>query len=204
MKKIMIRSVIVIAFAMLFSCTNEKITLESLLQEMTDREALTHFPSPAYTIKQFSSYDQKSTGPDKEGWFANNDYTHFIREETNNERREFVLFDSNGPGAVVRYWMTFAGAGASEGTLRIYIDNESQPVIEDSVLKVLSGGLLAEEPLSTSVSPKTDYQRRGHNLYLPLPYAKHCKITYECDSIIIENNHRKPSVYYNLKSAKSY
>ena len=94
--------------------------------------------------------------------------------------------------------MTFAGAGASEGTLRIYIDNESQPVVEDSVLKVLSGGLLAEEPLSTSVSPKTDYQRRGHNLYLPLPYAKHCKITYECDSVEIENNHRKPSVYYNI------
>jgi len=198
MKKKLILSALIIAFAILFSCTNEKITLESLLQEMTDREVLTCFPAPSYTVKQFSSYDQRSISADKEGWFANSDYTHFIREETNNGRREFVLLDTDGPGAIVRYWMTFAGAGASEGTLRIYIDNESQPVIEDSVLKVLSGGLLAEKPLSTSVSPKTDYQRRGHNLYLPLPYAKHCKITYECDSIIIENNHRKPSVYYNI------
>ncbi len=198
MKKIVIQSALIIVLVIISSCTNEKITLESLLQEMTDREVLTFFPAPYYTVKQFSSYDQRSIGPDKEGWFANRDYTHFIREETNNGRREFVLLDTDGPGAVVRYWMTFAGAGASEGTLRIYIDNESQPVVEDSVLKVLSGGLLAEEPLSTSVSPKTDYHRRGHNLYLPLPYAKHCKITYECDSVRIENNHRKPSVYYNI------
>lgn len=168
-----IKFVLIIAFAILSSCTNEKITLESLLQEMTDREVLTYFPVPSYTVKQFSSYDQRSIGADQEGWFANRDYTHFIREETNNDRREFVLLDTDGPGAIVRYWMTFAGAGASEGTLRIYIDNESQPVVEDSVLK-------------------------GHNLYLPIPYAKHCKITYECDSVIIDDNHRKPSVYYNI------
>jgi hypothetical protein len=198
MKKIMIQSALIIALAIICSCTNEKITLESLLQEMTDRDVLTYFPEPSYNIKQFSSYDQRSTGPDQEGWFANMDYTHFIREETNNGRREFVLLDTDGPGAVVRYWMTFAGAGASEGTLRIYIDNKPEPVVEDSVLKVLSGGLLAEEPLSASVSPETDYQRRGHNLYLPLPYAKHCKITYECDSVEIDDNHRKPSVYYNI------
>ena len=198
MKKIMIQFALIIALAILSSCTNEKITFESLLQEMTDREALTYFPAPAYTIKQFSSYDQRSIGPDQEGWFANRDYTHFIREETNNGRREFVLLDTDGPGAIVRYWMTFAGAGASEGTLRIYIDNKPESVVEDSVLKVLSGGLLAEEPLSTSVSPKTDYQQRGHNLYLPLPYAKHCKITYECDSVKIDDNNRKPSVYYNI------
>lgn len=198
MKKIVIQSALIIVLVIISSCTNEKITLESLLQEMTDRETLTYFPEPAYNIKQFSSYDQRSIGPDEEGWFANRDYTHFIREETNNGRREFVLLDTDGPGAVVRYWMTFAGAGASEGTLRIYIDNKPEPVVEDSVLKVLSGGLLAGEPLSASVSPETDYQRRGHNLYLPLPYAKHCKITYECDSVRIDDNHRKPSVYYNI------
>lgn len=189
---------LIIVLAIFCSCTNEKITLESLLQEMTDRENLTYFPAPSYTVKQFSSYDQRSVSATQEGWFANRDYTHFIRKENNEGRREFVLFDDNGPGAVVRYWMTFAGPGASEGTLRIYIDNSSKPVLEDSVLKILSGGLLAKEPLSTSVSPKTEYQRRGHNLYLPLPYAKHCKITYECDSIKIDDNNRKPSIYYNI------
>ncbi|UCG27231.1 MAG: DUF2961 domain-containing protein, partial [Bacteroidales bacterium] len=182
----------------LFSCTSEKITLESLLEEMTDREGLTYFPDPYYTIRQFSSYDRNSIAPDGEGWFANRDYTQFIREETVEGRREYVLFDADGPGAIVRYWMTFAGAGASEGTLRIYIDNNPNPAIEDSVLKILSGGLLAEEPLSTSVSPLTEYQRRGHNLYLPIPYARHCKVTYECDSIVIADETRKPSIYYNI------
>ena len=34
-------------------------------------------------------------------------------------------------------------------------------------------------PLSSSISPKTGYMRRGHNLYFPIPYAKGCKVTYE-------------------------
>ncbi|GAI06575.1 unnamed protein product, partial [marine sediment metagenome] len=89
--------------AILFSCTNERVTLETLLEEMTDREALTHFPEPAYTIKQFSSYDRKSVSPEKNGWFANRDYTHFIREDTIEGRHEFVLFDSEGPGGIVRF-----------------------------------------------------------------------------------------------------
>ena len=182
----------------MISCSQKTITLESLLDEMTDRQGLTLFPKPDYSVRQFSSYDRRSVAPDQDGWFANADYTQFIREEENEGRREFVLVDTDGPGAVVRYWMTFAGAGASEGTLRIYIDNQLDPVIEDNVLKTLSGGLLAGEPLSSSVSPLTDYQRRGHNLYLPLPYAEHCKITYECDSIVIEENRRRPSVYYNI------
>ena len=46
---------------------------------------------------------------------------------------------------------------------------------EDSLL--IDGGLLTEGPLSQGVSPKTPYGQRGHNLYLPIPYAKHCKIT---------------------------
>jgi len=199
MKKTVNIHILLSCFLLLFfSCTSEEITLESLLEEMTDREGMTYFPTTGYTVKQFSSYDRQSITPEQDGWYANRDYTQFIREEMNDGRREFVLLDTDGPGAIVRYWMTFAGAGASEGTLRIYIDNDPIPVIEDSVLNVLSGGLLAGDPLSTSVSPLTEYQRRGHNLYLPVPYARHCKVTYECDSIVISDERRKPSVYYNI------
>ena len=108
--------------AILFSCTNERVTLETLLEEMTDREAITYFPEPAYTIKQFSSYDRKSVSPEKNGWFANQDFTQFIREDTIQGRREFVLFDSEGPGGIVRFWMTFGGKGASAGIFLKYID----------------------------------------------------------------------------------
>jgi len=183
----------------LFSCSKNKvITLECLLDEIADRCSMTEFPDPYYNLEQFSSYDRRSVGPDEDGWFANADYTQFIREEENDGRREFVLFDHEGPGVIVRWWMTFSGAGSHDGTVRIYLDGNEQPVIEDNILKVLSGQLLAGEPLSASVSPESDYNRRGHNLYLPIPYSEYCKITYECDSIRITENRRKPSVYYNI------
>ena len=34
----------------------DTITIETLLNEMVDREAIARFPEPAYTCKQFSSY----------------------------------------------------------------------------------------------------------------------------------------------------
>ncbi len=182
----------------LAACQPKIITLESLLDESTNRLGQTITPVPTYKIAQFSSYDRRSTAPDEEGWFANRDYTHFIRIEENGGRKEYVMFDATGPGAIVRFWMTFAGDGASEGILRIYMDGAPTPVIEDSVLHVISGGLLCGEPLSASVSQQTDYERRGHNLFLPLPYNTNCKITYECAAIEIDEEKRKPSVYYNI------
>ena len=191
--------IFVLTFGLLFSsCTKDVISLESLLIEMTDKSAVTYFPKQEYSLKQFSSYDRKSISPDNNDWWANADYTQFIRDEENLVRREFVLFDANGPGAVVRFWMTFAGEGASDGTLRFYIDNNETPVIEGNVLEILSGDVLANEPLATSVSPETEYQRRGHNLYLPIPYSQHCKITYDCDAVKFENNRWRPSIYYNI------
>jgi hypothetical protein len=88
------------------ACRNENIiTLPSLLKEMADPEAITHFPDPSYKLIQQSSYDRRSIHPDSAGWFANDDYTQFIREEENDGRREFVMFEADGPGAVVRWWM---------------------------------------------------------------------------------------------------
>lgn len=188
----------IFSILILSACNSTTITMETLLEEMTNREVLTRFPEEAYTLKQFSSYDRKSTAPNEPGWFANDDYTRFIREEENNGRREFVMFDADGPGAVVRWWMTFAGEGAADGIIRIYIDNQTEPAIEANVLELLSGDLIASEPLAVSVSPETNYLQRGHNLYLPLPYNRHCKITYECDVIRNEDNRWLPSIYYNI------
>lgn len=196
MSRTIIFSGIIISL-LLSSCKSETVTMASLLHEMTDRELLTRLPQQAFTLKQFSSYDRRSTAPDEPGWFANDDYTQFIREE-NNGRREFVMFDAEGPGAVVRWWMTFAGEGAAGGIVRVYIDNNPEPVIQGDILELLSGEMIASEPLAASVSPETEYEQRGHNLYLPLPYGKHCKITYECDAVRMENNRMVPSIYYNI------
>ncbi|MBI5010509.1 MAG: DUF2961 domain-containing protein, partial [Bacteroidia bacterium] len=174
------------------------VSLKTLLFEMTDRNSITRIPVPFYNLKQFSSYDRRSVSPDSQGWFANDDYTHFIGIDTSRGRKEYILLDTDGPGAVVRWWMTFAGEGALTGTIRLYIDGNNSPVFEADPLKLFGPDLLAGEPLISSVSPHTEIERRGHNLYLPIPFSGHCRITYECDAIVINDSTRKPNIYYNI------
>ncbi len=165
------------------SCNKSSvITMETLLQEMTDREQLAQFPEPEYTCRQFSSYDRNAVQPGDYTWFANRDNNYFLRTEYNHGRREYVLFDAEGPGAVVRFWSTFSRYD-KKGFMRFYFDGESEPRLEGEPMDILSGAKLVPEPLSFSVSPATDYFMRGHNLYLPIPYAKHLKITYETETI---------------------
>ncbi|HBH24986.1 MAG TPA: DUF2961 domain-containing protein [Cytophagales bacterium] len=179
----------------------QKVTMGTLLNEMTNREALAKFPEFNYQTKQFSSYDRSAKQPGGENWFANEDRTNFLRREVTENGSEWVMFDSDKPGAIVRWWMTFAGEGAGDGTLRIYIDNAETPTIEGRAFDLMSGGLLAERPLSASVSKTTIHKRRGHNLYLPIPYNS-CKVTYQ-GSGIKENDageimEKSVAVYYNI------
>jgi len=183
----------------LYSCKKEKVvSIKTLLIEMTDRNAITRFPVPFYNLKQFSSYDRKSVSPSDSNWFANDDYTQFIGIDTSHGRKEYILFDTDGPGAIVRWWMTFAGEGGLLGTIRVYIDGSSSPVFEADPLTLYSGKLLTGAPLITSVSPDTEIERRGHNLYLPIPFADHCTITYECEAVMVTDSTRKPNIYYNI------
>ena len=202
MKKTISLILLMTAIAAIFltvSCRNEEvITFRSLLREMTQVDAASRFPDPSYRLVQFSSYDRLSTDPDSTGWFANNDFTQFIREEDNNGRHEYVMLEADGPGAVVRWWMTFGNANASNSYIRVYLDNQTEPVIEGRAPDLVGGMMLAPQPLSTSVSPLTDPQRRGYDLYLPLPFSKSCKITLENDSIVISPKRRSPSIYYNI------
>lgn len=182
--------------------TQQKISVSTLLEEMTDRKRLARFPAPAYTCKQFSSYDRSMVSPEQPGWFGNADRSMFIRTEQNKDRREFVMMDTQGPGAIVRFWMTFAGENSGQGIMRIYIDGNPVPVIEGSPYSILSGNALCDAPLATSVSSQTPYENRGHNLYFPIPYAKHCKVTYESDKLSEEDpGAHKPEtecVYYHI------
>lgn len=199
MKAQTFRIVIICLLALLlFQCTRapQTVTFGTLISDMTNPRLLSEYPDPAFICKQFSSYDRRTIAPDQDGWFANGDASWFVREETNGGRREFVMMDAAGPGAVVRFWMTFGNEKAYTGTLRIYLDGNSTPEIEGPVLKIISGGQLVGEPLSSSVSPLTIYAQRGHNLYLPIPYSKQIKITYECPALNPEKH--SPSVYYNI------
>ncbi|HNQ24844.1 MAG TPA: DUF2961 domain-containing protein [Phycisphaerae bacterium] len=143
------------------------ITTESLLYEMTDLTALTQFPNPPYTCKQFSSFDRAAVAPDKD-WFANADAGQFLRVEERDGRKEHVLMDAAGPGAIVRIW-----SANPKGNIRIYLDESPTPTLE-APLSDLLGGSLPGVPL-----PIAGTRSRGWNSYFPIPYARHCEVT--CD-----------------------
>jgi len=178
------------------------VTIATLLEEMTNRDAIARFPEPAFTCKQFSSYNRASVAKDKPGWFTNGDNSMFLRVETHNDRRELVMLDTTGPGAIVRFWMTFAGKNCGRGTMRVYIDGNPIPAIEGAALDILSGGIVTAPPLAASVSELSPYDRRGHNLYFPIPYAKSCKITYQADHVRVNGQGattpNTERVFYNI------
>lgn len=193
---------IVLLFCLLCAATGcqsdrKPVDLASLLDEMVDRDALASYPDPSYVTRQFSSYDRASVRPDTSSWYANWDRTQFIRTDSIEGRREFVVFDAEGPGAITRFWVTVADY-SGKGVLRFYIDGSATPQIEGEPLSILSGHKLVGAPLSTSVAEATDYLQRGHNLYLPIPYAKSCKITYESPSVKEPGEFSGECFYYNI------
>ena len=150
-----------------------EITISSLLHEMTDRRAFAQLPSAPFLSKQASSYDRRSVSPNEPGWFANNDWSQYIRDEVNDGRTEHVMMDAKGPGCITRFWM---GAptpdGSLPGELRIYLDGNTEPTITETSDQLCGG----KGPIPPPFSQITCI---GRNLYFPIPYAKSCKVTYD-------------------------
>jgi len=161
-------------------CTASEITTRSLLTELTDLSAITEYPNPPFTCKQFSSYDRKSvTADDHDAWFANADCGQYLRVEERDGRKEHVMVDVDGPGAIVRIW-----SANPKGTLRIYLDHSETPVIEAPLADVLSGKFAGIPlPIAHTVSA-------GWNCYFPIPYAQHCKITSDEGGFYYHVNYR--------------
>jgi hypothetical protein len=157
-----------------------EVSTESLLNDFTDLDRLTRLPEPAYTTRQSSSYNRASKTPaDREGWFTNEDRGYFLRAEQNGGRREYVMMDAAGPGAIVRIW-----SASDAGTLRFYLDGNATPVIEAPMSQLLGGGYPGiPEPLAGR-------RARGGNLYFPIPYSRHCKVTTDSDRIFYHMNYR--------------
>jgi len=168
------------------------ITMESLLAEMIDREVVARLPDPPYRSHEASSYDRRAVSPGDPSWFANQDYSQFIRLENHNGRNESVMMDAEGPGVITRFWM---GAPRPQdgppSTIRIYLDGSDNPVIEQAADRLLSGSGLVGPPLSAVTSI-------GRNFYFPIPFASHCKVT--CDSPNYwETKNEKDRVWYVIE-----
>jgi hypothetical protein len=98
-----------------------------------------------------------------------------------------VLAEMDGPGCVVRIWSANPN---DAGKVRIYLDEAKDPVIE-APLTALLGGKWQTTLDGWGVTPFPDpiacERSRGFNLYFPIAYQKHCKITVE-----------KPDIYYHV------
>jgi len=160
------------------------VTMESLLEEMVSLDWMATAPGPAYITKQFSSYDRNSRDPNvltEKNWFANADRGQYLRKEAGASGEEFVLMDADGPGAIVRFWSANANDG---GIVRIYIDGAEKPAVEMTLENMLDGRAQPfVKPIAVSLS-------KGWSSYLPIPYAKHCKVTVSKFDIYYQINYR--------------
>lgn len=168
------------------------ITTASLIDDMTDLAGMAEFPKPAYTCKQFSSYDRTSKSPANQGaWFANGDHGQYLRVEERAGRKEYVMMDATGPGAVVRIW-----SANPEGTIRIYLDGSEIPIIETPMTDLLGGKFVGLPP------PISGEYSKGWNLYFPIPYAKSCKITSDAGKFYYHVNYRTYEAGTKVESFK--
>ena len=155
-----------------------QVTMASLLDEMISYDAVTGYPAVNYRAAQVSSYDRRTVDLHEPGWFANDDGAGFERLDTIRGRVEKVLFDEKGPGAITRIWMT---TNDKRGTLRFYFDGASTPEIEIPAYDMARFPVTVGEALSLTHTHYEDELSKtgGNTFFLPLPYARSCRITLE-------------------------
>ena len=164
------------------------VTLLSLLEEMADVERLARFPHPSYRSLQASSYNRKSVRRGEPGWFADQDGVSFIRKETINGRPEWVLMEHDGPGCITRVWTPFFYYGMKNRggpNVKIYLDGSSEPVIDENLIKLVTAKGFVKPPFAHETA-------RAGDLYLPIPFARSCKVT----------TNMKP--FYNIINYRAY
>ncbi|MEI6890795.1 MAG: glycoside hydrolase family 172 protein [Pontiella sp.] len=151
----------------------EPVSIESLLTEMVDRDSVARFPQIDFRLKQESSYNRASKTPDEPvGWFANKDFRNFIRTEDNKGRKEWVMMDHQGAGAIVRSWMPWLNDLNPDTDIEMYfyLDGAEEPVIVGNMLGLFDGTGMIPYPLAHS-------SLRSAVSFFPIPYAKSCKVT---------------------------
>jgi len=176
-----------------FGMKKSLVSIESLLNEMVNRDAVASFPQTNFRLKQQSSYNRASVSPDDSvGWFTNHDYNsknsdkNFIRIEETNGEKEWVLMEDIGAGAIVRSWMPFLKQNDpnTDIQIRIYLDGAKEPVLEGNMLGLFNGTGLIPYPLAHK-------SLRSAVSFFPIPYAKSCKITVNKRPFFYQFTYRK-------------
>src|SRR5450432_159892 len=149
-----------------------EISTLTLLGEMGRLDHLAQLPAARFSSRQTTSYDRRSRSPaDGASWFANDDFvtnvaSNLVRVDLALNGKRYGLLDADGPGAIVRLW-----TASPAGTLRIYIDGDLEPALEEPMSRLLGGDL---KPFSPPFGQVTSM---GFSLYFPFPYRRHCMVT---------------------------
>ncbi|HWA83886.1 MAG TPA: DUF2961 domain-containing protein, partial [Fimbriimonadaceae bacterium] len=160
-----------IALALLFAAAKPAVTFDSLLREMASLEALARYPD--YRSLQATSYNRESVRRDQPGWFADSDGTGFIRTETIGGKTEWVIMEHEGPGCLTRMWTPYFYYDLNERVgpnVRVYLDGAAKPVIDESLIELVRGQGSIKPPFARPTA-------RAGVCYLPIPFARSCKVT---------------------------
>ncbi len=139
-----------------------QISWVGLLCELVDLDRFTREPLVAYAAKMASSHDRASVLSTVSGWFANQDYDNYVRDEGD----EHVMMEAHGPGVITRIW-----SPNPSGELRIYVDDQDVPVLSAPMSTFLAGSYA--EPFK---EPFTFYSSHANNTYFPIPYASYARV----------------------------
>lgn len=127
------------------------VGMDTLLRQETDLGSLPQ-------LRPWSTHLDSSHAPDG----GNDDAQHFVSLDG----KTATLADLKGPGAVVRLWSANAG-----GQIKIYIDDNPTPVVDADFPKLFDGSV------APFVAPLSQNAAGGFISYVPIPYAKRCRIT---------------------------
>lgn len=167
--------VVWMAFLLPILGSSQQLSYTDLLKRLHDQEQLTFVPDPGEKTATFSSYDRSSKYDTLQqkyvSWGANGDGDGFIRKEGD----ELVVFEADGPGVIWRFW----SALAKEGHIKIYIDGQKNPIIDKPFRAFFETFEEDIPPMNFPELVKT--LSRGRNSFIPIPYQKHCKITFTGD-----------------------
>jgi hypothetical protein len=148
----------------------ERLTYADLARRLVDLEHLATLPEPGERTIQWSSYDRASRYDEATGryvgWDANADGHGILRREGNLQ----VLAEMKGPGVIWRMW----SATPREGHVRIYLDDESEPVLDLPFVAYFDG---RHAPFTRTAL--VHRVAMGWNNYTPIPFRKSCKIVAE-------------------------
>jgi hypothetical protein len=203
-KTSLVRLIIVL---LLFSFNSKaQITTGTLIKEMVDLKRLSEYPSPYYNTVQYSSFDRRSTFPDAPGWFENADgfggepipgFEKVLQEPGSDGIGEYLICDAEGPGAIVRLW-----TAAINGTIRLYLDGEKEPVYDGSAFDFFTQTYKAMAAEDTTDFDGSFTQNMAG--YYPVPFAKRCKIIWRGNIKDLHFYHVNMRLYEKGASIKTF